>query len=121
MSQIEGALNADHHQSVPQHRTVARRERRHSGSEGLGVTPQPFGSRLARPAPLSAEDQPVRDQVAPHGYDPYPPPLELHDLDEGTRTVLWNYIRAPRECHALMRTQIVQMYDQSSSGGRLSC
>lgn len=89
--------------------------------KGWGVTPQPFGSRLARPAPLSAEDQPVRDQVAPHGYDPYPPPLELHDLDEGTRTVLWNYIRVPRECHAVMRTQIVQMYDQSSSGSRLSC
>ncbi len=27
-----------------------------------------------------------------YGHEPYPPPLQLDDLDERTRTDLWNYI-----------------------------
>jgi AbiJ N-terminal domain 4 len=27
-----------------------------------------------------------------YGYEPYPPPLQLHDLDQRTRTDLWNYL-----------------------------
>ncbi|QUR67117.1 AbiJ-NTD4 domain-containing protein [Mycobacterium spongiae] len=29
-----------------------------------------------------------------HGYEPYPPPLQLQHLDERTRTDLWNYFYA---------------------------